>query len=243
MSQYPPPPPPSGSQGFPPNYPPNIPPNVPPGYGGAPGGGGYPPGGGSYPPGFQAPPGYSLPSMSRLSGAAVASLVCGLIFCIPGITGLVAIITGIVGIAETAKPQVRGRGMAIAGLILGILSLGGWAMVGVGGAYMYHAAGPQRAFARTFVNDLAAGKVDQCAQNSDQNLTADKLDSAYRQMQGWGALQDVTIIGFNMESTNSNFSGSVSGICRFPGGTHNFLMMLVKDSSGQLKADSFVWQN
>src|SRR5580658_10429866 len=106
MSQYPPP---GGSQGFPPNYPPNLPP-------GRPGAGGY-----------------SLPPATTTSAAAITSLVCGLLMCIPVVTGLVAVLTGIIGLAATSKPTVKGRGMAMAGLILGIISLLGWGAAGVGG--------------------------------------------------------------------------------------------------------------
>ncbi|MGB8989258.1 MAG: DUF4190 domain-containing protein, partial [Candidatus Sulfotelmatobacter sp.] len=96
--------------------------------------------------------------MTKTSGAAVCSLVCGLVMCIPGLTGLVAVITEIIGIAETGKPGVKGRGMAIAGLILGIISLAGWGAAGAGGFMMFQAAKPQRAFAKTFITDLSAGR-------------------------------------------------------------------------------------
>ena len=216
-------------------YPPGGPPGVPPG---------YPPQGFGPPgqPGF-GQQGYSLPAMTKTSGAAVCSLVCGLVICVPGLTGLVAVITGIIGIAETGKPAVKGRGMAIAGLVLGILSLAGWGAIGAGGYAMYRAAGPQRTFARTFVTDLSANRIDQCVQNSSANLNKDTLATAYQKMQGWGTLQDTTIVAFNLNNTNGNIAGSVTGICKFSAGQHSFLMTLVKDSSGQYKADSFLWQN
>jgi prepilin-type processing-associated H-X9-DG protein len=60
---------------------------------------------------------------TRTSGFAVWSLVCGLLsFCVPVIGNLLAIVFGIIGIAKTSTPQVRGRGMAITGLILGIIA-------------------------------------------------------------------------------------------------------------------------
>jgi hypothetical protein len=208
-------------------YPPGGPPGVPPGY----------------PPQGFGPQGYSLPAMTKTSGAAVCSLVCGLVMCIPGVTGLVAVITGIIGIAETGKPAVKGRGMAIAGLILGILSLVGWGGIGVGAYTMFQAAKPQRIFAKTFVTDLSAGRIDQCVQNSSTNLSKDSLAADYQKMQNWGTLQDTTIIAFNVQSNNGAYTGSIGGFCRFSGGQHSFQMMLAKDSSGQLKVDSFLWQN
>ncbi len=61
-----------------------------------------------------------------LSAAAVASLVFGLLICIPG-AGLVGAVLGGVGVATTgANGLKRGRGMAISGLILSVVSLVIW---------------------------------------------------------------------------------------------------------------------
>ena len=55
------------------------------------------------------------------SGLAIASLVCGLLFCVP-FCSILAIIFGILGIIQTKDGQRGGRGLAIAGLVLGLLS-------------------------------------------------------------------------------------------------------------------------
>ena len=66
---------------------------------------------------------YALPDQSqKTSGVAVASLVCGILFCFP-LCGLAALILGIVGINQTKPGMAKGRGMAIAGTILGSLGL------------------------------------------------------------------------------------------------------------------------
>jgi prepilin-type processing-associated H-X9-DG protein len=54
------------------------------------------------------------------SGWAVASLICGILFCIP-LSALAAIVFGIIGIVETKSGRKKGFGMALAGLILGLL--------------------------------------------------------------------------------------------------------------------------
>jgi hypothetical protein len=60
---------------------------------------------------------------TRTNGMAIASLVLGLvIFCEP-VSGLLAIIFGIIGITKTKDPQVGGKGMSIAGIILGSLGM------------------------------------------------------------------------------------------------------------------------
>jgi prepilin-type processing-associated H-X9-DG protein len=68
-----------------------------------------------------AAPRYGQPSRGN-SGMAIASLVCGLLFCIP-ISWLLAIIFGIIGIQQTGEGKRGGRGMAIAGLVLGLVGL------------------------------------------------------------------------------------------------------------------------
>jgi hypothetical protein len=142
MSGYPQPP-----YGGPPQFPPG---QYPPGQ--------YPPG--AYPPGYP-PPGMMMPP-PRTSAAAVISLVLGILFCIPGIASLGAMLFGIVGIRATSSPQVRGRGIAITGLIFGLLGVLFWGACAAGGGYYwntyYKPAGPERALAITFAQDMVGGK-------------------------------------------------------------------------------------
>jgi hypothetical protein len=66
------------------------------------------------------------------STAAVLSLVCGVLICLP-ITGPVAIVAGLVarGQAQRKPSQVGGAGMALVGILLGVANLLLWAGVGV----------------------------------------------------------------------------------------------------------------
>lgn len=100
--QQPPQPPPYGSGG---------------GYGGAPGGGyggGYPSGpGGGY--GGQQGGG----SEPKTDGVSIASLVLSLLVC----TSLIGLILGFVGLSRTKNGQRKGRGFAIAGVVIGALGV------------------------------------------------------------------------------------------------------------------------
>jgi hypothetical protein len=213
MSQYPPP-------GGPPMYPPNMPPGGPGGFG---------------------PPGYSLPPQSRTSAVAIVSLVCGLLsFCIPLITSAIAVITGIIGIVQTGHPAVKGRGMAIAGLILGLLSIAGWGVFGLAAYRVFQKSGPERIFAQQYVTDLAAGKVDQCVQNSTANIVPDQLKADAAQAQNWGTLQQAIAIPQNFNYNNGASNITFTGVTTFSNGNHKFMITVVKDSSGS-KVDSFQW--
>lgn len=133
--QYPPPnheqpafgqpnPPSTGAPGYPPSdypqagYPPS---GYPPS--------GYPPAG--TPPGYNPYQqagygyGYAPPMPQSTSGWAIASLVCGILGLCTGIAAILAVIFGHISLNEIKKSngQVGGRGLAMAGLIMGYIEL------------------------------------------------------------------------------------------------------------------------
>jgi hypothetical protein len=59
------------------------------------------------------------------SPAAVLSLVCGILLCLGPLTGLTAIVAGLVarGQAQRRPAQIGGGGMALIGILLGVLNL------------------------------------------------------------------------------------------------------------------------
>jgi hypothetical protein len=59
------------------------------------------------------------------SPAAVLSLVCGILLCLGPLTGLTAIVAGLVarGQAQRRPAHVGGAGMALIGILLGVLNL------------------------------------------------------------------------------------------------------------------------
>jgi hypothetical protein len=65
---------------------------------------------------------FDLPPRQRVSILALSSLVTGLLCCIPGM-GLVSLILGASGIIAISRAEGRlaGRGLAVAGLILGLI--------------------------------------------------------------------------------------------------------------------------
>jgi hypothetical protein len=62
----------------------------------------------------------------RMSGLAIAALVCALIFCIP-ILPPIGVILGLIALVTmVGKSHLRGRGMAIAAIVLGLAFSIGW---------------------------------------------------------------------------------------------------------------------
>ncbi|GAF92052.1 unnamed protein product, partial [marine sediment metagenome] len=60
------------------------------------------------------------PAPWRTSGLATAALVCSLIFCCPGL-GLIGLLLGLAALPDTRRPGVGGRGLAVAGILIGLL--------------------------------------------------------------------------------------------------------------------------
>jgi hypothetical protein len=98
---------------------PGQPPPPPPGYGPP----GYPPSG---PPGYEYGYGYGYGPQPGTNGFSIASLVLGII-CAYWIGSILAVIFGHIALSQIERSGQQGRGMAIAGLVLGYV----WIAVGI----------------------------------------------------------------------------------------------------------------
>ena len=132
-------------------------------------------------------------SKPQVSNSAVASLIFGLLGCIPILPGAAAVILGILGIKRTNDPMFTGRGMAIAGLILGVLSLGAWTVglvyVGTGIAKFAGDVNKERAVAEQYARELSAGQIDAALALSVEGIDREMLAAASQQMKQWGLFQ------------------------------------------------------
>jgi hypothetical protein len=76
-------------------------------------------------------PGYyqAMVPVTPTNGLAIGSLVCGILeFFTLGLAAVPAVILGHLARGQIRRTGERGDGMAIAGLILGWLAIGGWAL-------------------------------------------------------------------------------------------------------------------
>lgn len=110
----------------------------------------------------------------RMSVCAVASLVLGLVLCCP-LTTIAAIVLGAVGISATKRRAASGRGLAIAGLGLGLV---GTALQVAFGAWSYSTiyaplmAGPAPAL-RVGLDQGATAMLEHFSIPEDANLDAE----------------------------------------------------------------------
>jgi hypothetical protein len=203
----------------------------------------YPPG----PPPMNPPPGgaYGSPmppgGQREGNGPAIAALVMGLLLCIPFVTGLGGIILGAVGIKRAGNPRVAGggKGMAIAGLILGIVNLIIWGLFGSGIWALVAGTSEQRTIAKQFIKDLSEGNVSAataaCSSNVPQSLVAKQSQT----MKSWGQLQDVTTVGINANANaGQGTQVIVSGGAQFSNGSRSFIIEFVQEG-GKWKIRKF----
>jgi hypothetical protein len=195
----------------------------------------YPP----QPPGMPGGPayGYPQPPMQQANGFAIAGLIFSIIgLCVPILSGLIGLILGIVGLAKTRNPAVGGKGLSIAAIIIGALTLIGWtvfvAAAGVGGFAMFKGSSAARATARTFVQDLASGNVAAAQANATSDLSSDDVTALSTRVKKLGAFIDMTSFAVNIQDVNGKKTCHLTGNAQFSGGSSAYEIDLVADSSG-----------
>jgi hypothetical protein len=222
---------------FPPQQQPPYPPQAPyPPQQMPPGGYGQPPMTPPPPYGQQGYPG--MPGPRKANGAAIASLILGILGCIPFITGILAVILGVVGIKVGNDPQRGGKGMAVVGLLLGILSLGLWSLFGGSIYYFLQGTSQQRELTRQFVSNLSSGNIDAAEAQTDGSIPREELDSFSQQIKKWGAPKNTTIFGVSAQPGQTQ----VVGTAMFGNTAKQFQAEVVKQSDGSYKIKSFHFQ-
>lgn len=71
------------------------------------------------------------PQPAPMSGAALVGFISSLVFPIPLVTQILGLILGIVGISVTSGGRARGRGLAVAAVVIAPLVAIGWMLIAV----------------------------------------------------------------------------------------------------------------
>jgi hypothetical protein len=191
------------------------------------------------------PPGsaYSLPGPSRTNGLAIASLVCSVAgFCVLFVGGLLGVILGVLGLAKTRNGLVGGRGMAITGIVVGVLSILTSIIIsfaiyaGVGAAM--RGSAPARNAARQFVIDLSQGNLNAAASEATPDISPAELATLSQKLQSRGSFVDMTSSQFSVVDVNGVATCSLSGVAKFSSGDQPYSITLVRQGSGIWKVSA-----
>ncbi|MFC7596110.1 DUF4190 domain-containing protein [Terrabacter sp. GCM10028922] len=115
---------------------------------------------------------YERTPMPGANGLAIAALCCGLVGLFP-IAAVVAVVLGIVALSQLQRRIQRGRGMAIAGIVLGSLWIVLWivfVVAAVNDAPERDVSGAVAQQSEVFVDDLKAGDCFSGGKGDDVDL-------------------------------------------------------------------------
>jgi hypothetical protein len=189
-------------------------------------------------PAPQFPIGYGAQqALRRTSAAAITSFVLGLISCIPYLTGIAAIVLGLLAIRKSRDPSVTGKGLAIAGLILGIINVLAWSGFAAFVAYGYSESKPAEAVATQFLKDVSSGNITGAIANSGATQT--QILKYHAEFADLGTLQSVNYTGFNTSTWNGHLVIRLSGTATFTNGQKACTFTVMKTPGG-LKVTYFL---
>jgi hypothetical protein len=182
---------------------------------------------------------------------AIVSLVLGLLGCVPAITSLGAIVFGAIGIKTAKKINGNGKGMAIAGLILGMIGLLAWGYAGyrvyvigrdvvdtVQTAWNDKAAFLSNSLAKNFITGLSSKNNNALKEVVSSDSKTD-LNQLRNQIGNLGTFQNVSGIQWSIAQKNGMTSVTISGAANFANGSKNFTATVVKEGN-TFKISNFV---
>jgi hypothetical protein len=182
-------------------------------------------------------------SEPKTSGAAIASLVCGILGCIPFVPGLVAFILGIVGIKKTGSPAVKGRGMAIAGTILGFLSVAGWTGFAVLTIFTWSIIGePARGAGEKWTKAVSEGKIDEALALSVPGFDRKPIEELGEKMKPWGAFQSLGKASVSITAPNGKAVFNIGGQATFASATKTYSFSMQQVDGATYLVEKFDFQ-
>jgi hypothetical protein len=162
----------------------------------------------------------------RSNGAALASLICGILICIPLVSGPISILLGIIGLSKTRDPRVGGKGLAIAGIVLGLagmciqIPIGYFAFIGAR-AGMQVVLTPQE-----FLKDLSTGNVDGAMAKCAPTVQRSTIEESVAQVKEFGPFQTFQLTGSQNDATGS---ATLRGNAVFQSGTKDVTFRMTMD--------------
>ncbi len=174
------------------------------------------------------------------NGWAIASLICGILGCIPVVTSLLAAIFGIVGIRKAKEPGTSGKGLAIAGLVLGIIGLIGWSAGGVFGYMVWQNwVTPVRNTGQAFISSLTSGDLSAAKKYTTDDFPEGRLAAIREQVKSYGSFKGVTITKLEPHPEGSQLRVALEGTANFDKASKGFSASLIGSAKSGFKVEDF----
>ena len=182
-------------------------------------------------------PGVVNAPQANMSKAAVASLICGVAFFVPVLASLLAVLLGCVGLVTTRAGKTRGRMLAIAGIVAGIMGIFFWIGVGCFVWGVVELTKGPRVATHAFVEDLAADRVAAAEARTDGISPAD-LESLHVYVKSQGDFRDTFFSSTNINNDQGTVHGSatfsrrtctVDADLRHVGGEWKIVRIVIRD--------------
>jgi len=197
----------------------------------------YPPP--QYPPQTPPPPGFSPgpmpPQGPKSNGLAITSLIMGILSCIPGV-GLLAILFGALGMGKAKDPRVGGKGLAMVGIVLGLLGTLGWAYGGYKGYQGWQFLKGVAEPAAGFFGGMSEGDLAKAKSYTTANVSEAEIKSAQETMKSMGKYKNI-----QADPQKTSLKDGVvesSGTMIFENGNKKYHFRMVK-VGGSYKVDKF----
>lgn len=197
------------------------------------------------PPSMNPYPSAGFPQPPKTNGFAVGSLICGIVGCLQ-ITSLAAIILGVLGVKKSKEPGTGGKGMAIAGIVLGIL----WIVISIGLGIAGYAGyktvkgyvlEPTQQVGQHFLNSLESGDTATAGNYTTGEFSTDQLSKISSQVKSYGHFKNFSLNQIEAVPSGNRTGFRIGGVANFEGtskGFHAVVVGNIKDPSS-FRIESF----
>src|SRR6185369_10011829 len=132
-------------------------------------------------------------------------------FCLPVVTGLLAVIFGFIGLRRARNPSVGGRGPSIAGMILGIISTVLWLAIAVPVGLTWMNSRPQKDLARQFIVALSNNDISAADKVSASTMGWDHMVELSDRLTTLGQFRDVRFYSYSYHIVNGVEQWTLTG--------------------------------
>jgi hypothetical protein len=166
---------------------------------------------------------------------AITSIIAGLLGWLPFVPGAIAVVTGILGVRRARDERYTGRGLAVAGLLLGVASLVAWSLGGPGLAtstWEFVSGRTTREplrVADAFLDALGDGDVPGALAHTGPAVPHAQVQQWAETAQPWGTFTGLTAFDRSVETHAGVSVARFEGTAEFASETRAVAIVLVKE--------------